>query len=94
MTEDGSLLRMDLLVRESFGLLVIDYKSGQPEDAHVGQVRKYLSCLDQDTAGQYTPAKGLLVYLDQQRFRLVTRDSTSELVPHCYDLLPGKEELS
>ncbi|MBB5143762.1 UvrD-helicase domain-containing protein [Desulfovibrio intestinalis] len=94
MTEDGQLLRMDLLVRESWGLLVLDYKSGQPEDEHVDQVRKYLTCLNQGNDEEQTPARGLLVYLDQRRFRLVTQDSASELVPHCHDLLPIKEDLS
>ena len=36
-------------------------------------------------------ARGLLVYLDQQRFRLVTRDDASELVSDCHELLPREE---
>ena len=91
MTDDGHLLRMDLLVRERWGTLVLDYKSGQPDAEHVEQVRKYLACLNRDEDKEQTSARGLLVYLDQQRFRLVTLDGTSELVSDCQEVLPTEE---
>ncbi|CAK7036703.1 MAG: RecBCD enzyme subunit RecB [Desulfovibrio sp.] len=91
MTPQGQLLRMDLLVHEPWGLLVIDYKSGQPEAAHVEQVRKYLGGLLPGRGNDSTPVMGLLVYLDQRRFRLVTLDETSELAPRCDGLLPAED---
>ena len=91
MSDDGHLLRMDLLVQESWGILVLDYKSGQPDAEHVEQVRKYLTCLNRDQEKEQASARGLLVYLDQQRFRLVTRDDASELVSDCHELLPREE---
>lgn len=86
LAADGSLLRVDLLVREPWGTLVIDYKSGQPAPEHARQVRRYMKTL----AGhrESGEVRGLLVYLDLKRFRLVTRESLSELVPDCAVLLP------
>lgn len=91
MTPQGQLLRMDLLVHEPWGLLVIDYKSGQPEAAHVEQVRKYLGGLLLGRESGSAPVMGLLVYLDQRRFRLVTPDEASELTPRCDGLLPAED---
>ncbi len=91
MTDDGHLLRMDLLVRERWGTLVLDYKSGQPDADHVEQVRKYLACLNRDEDKDQASAWGLLVYLDQQRFRLVTLDGASELVSDGLEVLPTEE---
>ncbi len=93
MTAQGQLLRMDLLVHEPWGRLVIDYKSGQPEAAHVEQVRRYLGGLLLERENANTPVMGLLVYLDQRRFRLVTPDGASELTPHCDGLLPAEDYL-
>lgn len=86
LAADGSLLRVDLLVREPWGTLVIDYKSGQPAPGHARQVRRYMESL----AGGHDcgELRGLLVYLDLQRFQLVTRESLSELAPDCAALLP------
>ena len=84
---------MDLLVHEPWGRLVIDYKSGQPEAAHVEQVRRYLGGLLLERENANTPVMGLLVYLDQRRFRLVTPDGASELTPHCDGLLPAEDYL-
>lgn len=86
LAADGSLLRVDLLVREPWGTLVIDYKSGQPAPEHARQVRRYMESL----AGgrDHGEVCGLLVYLDLERFQLVRRESLSELVPDCAVLLP------
>ena len=87
MTADGRLLRVDLLVREAWGTLVIDYKSGQPAPEHARQVRSYVENLAAEPGSGVT--LGLLVYLDLQRFQLVTAETLSELVPECGSLLPS-----
>ena len=79
LAADGSrrdLLRADLIVPLSWGTLVVDYKSGRVMDEHVRQVQRYLRCLEQSGT---TVARGLLIYLDRQSFRLVEPDSASEL---------------
>ncbi|WP_165077499.1 MULTISPECIES: UvrD-helicase domain-containing protein [unclassified Desulfovibrio] len=86
MTTDGRLLRVDLLVREAWGTLVIDYKSGQPAPEHARQVRSYVENLAAEPGSGVT--LGLLVYLDLQRFQLVTAETLSDLVPECGSLLP------
>ena len=70
------LLRADLIVPLSWGTLVVDYKSGMVMDEHVRQVQRYLRCLEQSGTAV---ARGLLIYLDKQSFRLVEPDSASEL---------------
>ena len=81
---------MDLLVRESWGPLVIDYKSGRLEAEHISQVRRYLSCLEQ--SGDYGgTARGLLVYLDQRRFQLVEAAWVFASVRDVRRLLPSPE---
>lgn len=86
LAPDGSLLRVDLLVREPWGTLVIDYKSGQPDPSHARQVRRYVKSLAaRPDSGEIC---GLLIYLDLQRFQLVTENSLSELTPDCDILLP------
>lgn len=88
MDGQGHVLRMDLLVRETWGPLVIDYKSGQPQAQHILQVRRYLDCLEQ--CGDYRgTARALLVYLDQRRFQLVEADKVSGLCETCDVLLPA-----
>lgn len=66
ITPGGEIFRPDLIVPESDGPLVIDYKSGQFDNAHIGQIQGYLQNLQ--SSGQFagTP-KGLLIYLDLQR---------------------------
>ena len=79
LAADGSrrdLLRADLIVPLSWGTLVVDYKSGRVMDEHVRQVQRYLRCLEQSGT---TMARGLLIYLDRQSFRLVEPDNASEL---------------
>ncbi|MBD5557076.1 MAG: DUF91 domain-containing protein [Desulfovibrio sp.] len=89
MTAEGHLLRVDLLVDEAWGILVIDYKSGHEDAEHVRQVRRYVESLAGRTGGG--EVRGLLVYLDLQRFRLVTAASTSGLEPDCEGLLPPRD---
>ncbi|MBD5538899.1 MAG: UvrD-helicase domain-containing protein [Desulfovibrio sp.] len=87
MTADGQMLRVDLLVDEPWGTLVIDYKSGREDPEHVRQVRRYVDNLARQAPGR--EVRGLLVYLDLQRFRLVTGQTASPLEPDCGTLLPG-----
>ena len=91
MDAEGQLLRVDLLVHEPWGPLVLDYKSGQPETEHVEQLQTYLACLE--ASGSCTPgsARGLLVYLDLRRFQLVEAQQVSHLAERCGDLLPAQE---
>ena len=92
MDAEGQLLRVDLLVHEPWGPLVLDYKSGQPEADHVDQLQTYLACLE--TSGSCAPgsARGLLVYLDLRRFQLVEAQHVSSLAERCGDLLPAQEK--
>ena len=91
MDAEGQLLRVDLLVHEPWGPLVLDYKSGQPEAGHVAQLQTYLACLE--ASGNCAPgsARGLLVYLDLRRFQLVEAQRVSALAERCGDLLPAQE---
>lgn len=64
--------RADVIVPGRRRYLILEFKSGQPDAAHVAQLRGYLSCLPHDL-----PATGLLVYLDERRFRRVDADGAS-----------------
>ena len=91
MDAEGRLLRMDLLVHEPWGPLVLDYKSGQPEAEHVAQLQTYLACLEAGNDCAPGSARGLLVYLDLRRFQLVEAHGASALAERCSDLLPATE---
>ena len=93
MDAEGQLLRVDLLVHEPWGPLVLDYKSGQPEAGHVEQLQNYLSCLEAGGCCTQGSARGLLVYLDLRRFQLVDAQKVSALAERCSDLLPAMETL-
>ena len=85
MESSGRLLRVDLLVNEPWGPLVLEYKSGQREQAHITQLRTYLHCLAANgTAGK---PRGILVYLDLQCFVLVDAQRVSKAVGQCTKLL-------
>ncbi len=86
MDERGRVLRMDLLVREPWGTLVVDYKSGRPELDHIVQIRRYLACLEDSGEAKPGRARGLLVYLDLRRFQLVDSARASELRENYRDL--------
>lgn len=70
MNENGKLLRMDNMVREPWGTLIIDYKSGGIYPTHIVQVQEYINCLSQ-CMGFEGKIYGLLIYLDEKCFRLV-----------------------
>ncbi|MBQ3060078.1 MAG: UvrD-helicase domain-containing protein [Desulfovibrio sp.] len=93
VTASGQILRMDLLTHDEAGPLVIDYKSGQPSPVDVVQMRRYLACIDESST-YAAPARGLLVYLALQRFRLVMPDTLSDLHESCSTLLPDVKACS
>lgn len=87
---DGNEMRMDLLLKKSWGTLVIDYKSGDFSDKNVEQMQKYLRCVED--SGQFPGvACGLLVYLDKKKFRLVSSDKVFEPVGK-YPNLPWRAQ--
>lgn len=81
MSADGEVLRADLLVRESWGLLIVDYKTGDARPAHEAQMRRYLSCLPQ---AEQAAACALLIYVDMRRFRAVGLRAASDLEADCH----------
>ncbi|MBO4301593.1 MAG: UvrD-helicase domain-containing protein [Desulfovibrio sp.] len=85
MDAAGHTLRVDLLINEPWGPLVLEYKSGHTKAEHIVQVRNYLDCLVFDGA-MGTP-RGLIAYLDMQKFVLVDRHEVSEPVDCCSALL-------
>ena len=80
--------RADLIVLGRQRHLVVDYKSGQPDAAHVVQVRGYLACLPDDK-----PASGLLVYLDSQKFQYVDNLYVSKLHVSLEEVFPQCDEV-
>lgn len=70
VTAEGQLLRPDLIARMPWGLLVVDYKSGEPAPEHGEQLRGYMRVLAQSDLA-YGAIRGLLVYLDRQEFMKV-----------------------
>lgn len=87
LDEHGQQHRVDLLLEQEHDYLVIEYKTGQPQDSHIAQVRRYLGLLHRATG---LPAQGVLIYLDLQQVRLVSPVAVSALAPtleHC--LLPS-----
>ena len=90
LDENGQQHRVDLLLERDNDYLVIEYKTGQPQESHIAQVRRYLGLLQRATGQQ---AEGVLVYLDLQRLRLVSPQAFSALAPaleHC--LLPSSQQ--
>jgi RecB family endonuclease NucS len=68
---------VDLLVDEGDRYTVLEYKSGNVEQGHVPQVRRYLALLEH-ARGRRT--RGVLIYLDLRRCRCVTLDSETALL--------------
>lgn len=71
MSENGKVIRADLIVPLSNGPLVIDYKSGGADPAHTAQIQNYLAALQQSAQFPGVPA-GLLIYLDLRQFRQIS----------------------
>jgi exodeoxyribonuclease V beta subunit len=62
--------RIDLLIEEKDGYVIIDYKSTKPKDesGYLNQVRHYIEVVEKLTGKK---AKGYLFYVDEQEFREV-----------------------
>ena len=80
--------RADCIVPGRRRHLILEFKSGRPDAAHVAQVRGYLSCLPSDL-----PATGLLVYLDERRFRRVDADGASAELAQLAQAFPLYDEV-
>jgi ATP-dependent exoDNAse (exonuclease V) beta subunit len=78
--EEGRLLRVDLLVRRPWGLLVVDYKSGARKAEDALQMRRYLRCLEMS---EKKKALAALVYFQQKRFQIVGAEDLSPLLERC-----------
>ena len=76
MNAEGRELRADLLVREPWGLLVVDYKTGEDRPAYATQMRRYLACLPRE---EQATACALLIYVDLRRFKAISRHAASAL---------------
>ena len=76
LDETNTLHRVDMLVDEGDRYTVLEYKSGNVEDGHVPQVRRYLALLER-ACGRRT--RGVLLYLDLRLCRCVTLDSETAL---------------
>lgn len=71
MNAKGETLRADLIVPETWGPLVVDYKTGEPRKEDIGQIREYMQILA--ASGQFPGVPcGLLVYLDKRKFMKIT----------------------
>jgi ATP-dependent exoDNAse (exonuclease V) beta subunit len=71
LDDDGSRHRPDLFLAAPDGILVADFKTGQPELTHETQVRRYVGLLRRLPGLGQAPATGLLVYLDRRECRPV-----------------------
>lgn len=88
MNENGKLLRVDNMVREAWGTLIIDYKSGGIYPKHIDQVQEYINCVCQ-CRGFEGKIYGLLIYLDEKRFRLVEAGKAHDPVDEIPQELAG-----
>ena len=77
LDENNTLHRVDMLVDEGDRYTVLEYKSGNVEEGHVPQVRRYLALLER-ACGRRT--RGVLIYLDLRRCRCVTLDRETALL--------------
>lgn len=74
----GELIRADRIIPHKSGALILDYKTGQPDEKYLKQMRGYISCLKD--SGEITGnVTGLLLYLDQCSGQIVTLESQSEI---------------
>lgn len=66
LTEDGAVLRPDLLHLAPAGPVVLEFKTGHAEAEHVRQLRSYLALAGAIASARGTggPPRGYLVYLD------------------------------
>lgn len=77
MDAQGSLHRVDLLVTQAQARIAVDYKTGSPSPKDVLQMQRYLELLT--ALDSTSPVHAVLVYLDIQQCRTVTRGNVSAL---------------
>lgn len=77
MDAQGKLHRVDLLVTQAQGRIAVDYKTGSPGPKDVTQMQGYLELLA--ALDPTRPVHAVLVYLDIQQCRTVTRANVSAL---------------
>lgn len=73
--EHGQLHRMDMLLKDGDGFLVLEYKSGRARPEHLEQLGRYLRLLTRSQTSGPEP-RGLLVYLDERRLLEVRLEPT------------------
>ena len=62
---DGNVHRVDLMIKDNHGPVVLDYKTGRPDpEAHAAQLRRYMRLV---TEVHGAPCRGFVVYLDERR---------------------------
>jgi len=77
LDENNALHRVDMLVDEGGRYTALEYKSGNVEEGHVTQLRRYLALLERACGGR---TRGVLIYLDLRHCRCVTlNDATAPL---------------
>jgi hypothetical protein len=77
LDENNALHRVDMLVDEGDRYTALEYKSGNVEEGHVPQLRRYLALLERACGGR---TRGVLVYLDLRRCRCVTLNGATDLL--------------
>jgi ATP-dependent exoDNAse (exonuclease V) beta subunit len=78
LDEENALHRVDMLVDEGDNrCTILEYKSGNVEEGHVPQVRRYLALVERARGGR---ARGVLIYLDLRRCRCVTLNDATALL--------------
>ncbi len=82
LNAEGQEKRADLLVPFDWGVLVIDYKSGEIAEENIEQMKSYLECVKE--SGEFKDnVCGLLVYLDKRKFIPVNLDKVYEASDSC-----------
>ncbi|WP_027183406.1 UvrD-helicase domain-containing protein [Desulfovibrio inopinatus] len=71
LTDEGRVLRPDVMGRVASGIFVLDYKTGRPRKEHRFQVQAYLKAASTAFAETLHSASGYLVYLDERRIENV-----------------------
>ncbi len=83
LAEDGALYRADLVLapQHGHGWRVVEFKTGQAQEAHVKQLAHYLHMLNtmpkRDAA--LPLSEGVLIYLDLQKCRMVRENAQGEM---------------
>jgi hypothetical protein len=77
LDENNALHRVDMLVDEGGRYTALEYNSGNVEEGHVPQLRRYLALLER-ACGRQT--RGVLIYLDLRRCRCVTLSDATPLL--------------